>query len=255
MISSCASMIGRRKPLTYVPSPPFTQSWGLSKPSARGKRGIVVSQVRSAAEAGVAMLDAGGNAIDAAVAPALGLAAVERWNSGLGGLGFAVFHRAGQRLADVVDFGPIAPGALNPSAFRLTGRMKQDLFAWPEVEGDTNIHGPLSFALPSPTAGYAHMHATWGKLPLQDVIAPAIALAKRGLPQDWYTPLKVASSAAVLRLYDESARIYLPGGLPPIAPYQGEPGFFRLGRLADTLEHLGRTGLRDQYEGDIAASI
>jgi len=129
------------------------------------------------------------------------------------------------------------------------------LFAWPEVEGDANIHGPLSFAIPSSTAGYARMHQTWGKLPFAEVIAPAIALAKRGLPQDWYTTLKVASSAAVLRNYPESARIYLPGGLPPIAPYQGKPGFFRLGNLPATLERLAKAGLRDFYEGEIAASI
>ncbi len=241
--------------MTYKPSPHVTQNWMLSKPSAKGRRGIVVSQVRSAAEAGLAMLDAGGNAIDAAVATALALAAVEPWNSGLGGIGFALVHRAGQPLADVVDFGPVAPQALDPSAFRLTGRMKQDLFAWPEVEDDANIHGSLSFAVPSSTAGYAQMHSEWGRLPLAEVIAPAIALAKRGLPQDWYTTLKLASSASVLRRYAESARIYLPDGLPPTAPYQGSPGFFRLGALSDTLEHLGRAGLRDQYEGDIAAAI
>ncbi len=241
--------------MTYVPSPHFTQNWKLSKPHARGRRGIVVSQVRSAAEAGVAILNAGGNAVDAAVATALALATVEPWNSGLGGIGFALVHRAEQPTADLVDFGPVAPRNLNPSAFRLTGRMKQDLFAWPEVEGDANIHGPLSFAIPSSTAGYAHMHSTWGKLPLAEVIAPAIALAKRGLPQDWYTTLKIGSSASVLRRYPESARIYLPDGLPPVAPYQGSPGFFRLGALADTLEHLARAGLRDQYEGDIAAAI
>jgi gamma-glutamyltranspeptidase/glutathione hydrolase len=241
--------------MTYVPSPHFTQNWVLSKPSARGRRGIVVSQVRSAAEAGVAILDAGGNAVDAAVATALALATVEPWNSGLGGIGFALVHRAGQPTAEVVDFGPVAPRNLNPSAFKLTGRMKQDLFAWPEVEGDANIHGPLSFAIPSSAAGYALMHGTWGKLPLAEVIAPAIALAKRGLPQDWFTTLKVGTSASVLRRYAESARIYLPDGLPPVAPYQGSPGFFRLGALADTLEHLGRAGLRDQYEGDVAAAI
>jgi gamma-glutamyltranspeptidase/glutathione hydrolase len=241
--------------MTYIPSPHFTQNWILSKPSARGRRGIVVSQVRSAAEAGVAILDAGGNAVDAAVATALALAAVEPWNSGLGGIGFALVHRAGQPMAEVVDFGPVAPRNLEPSTFRLTGRMKQDLFAWPEVEGDANIHGPLSFAIPSSTAGYALMHAQWGKLPLREVISPAIALAKRGLPQDWYTTLKVGSSAAVLRRYAESARIYLPDGLPPVASYQGSPGFFRLGGLGDTLEHLARAGLRDQYDGDIAAAI
>lgn len=241
--------------MSNAPLPHQTQNWVLSKPAARGRRGIVVSQVRSAAEAGVAILDAGGNAIDAAVATALALAAVEPWNSGLGGIGFALVHRAGQASADVVDFGPVAPRGLNASAFKLTGRMKQDLFAWPEVAGDANIHGPLSFAIPSATAGYAHMHQLWGKLPLREVIAPAIALARRGLPQDWFTTLKIGFSAAVLRKYPESARIYLPDGLPPVPPYQGSPGFFRLGALADTLEQMGRAGLRDQYEGEVADKI
>ncbi|MEO9189667.1 MAG: gamma-glutamyltransferase, partial [Acetobacteraceae bacterium] len=239
----------------YTPPAHVTQNWQLSKPGASGRRGIVVSQAKGAAEAGVAILDAGGNAIDAAIGTALALAAVEPWNSGLGGIGFALVHRAGQARAEAVDFGPVAPRKLDPSCFKLTGKMTSDLFAWPEVEGDANIHGPLSFAIPSSTAGYAFMHERWGKLPLAEVIAPAIALARRGLPQDWFTTLKVAASAAVLRLYPESARVYLPNGLPPIAPYQGTPGFFRLGNLGDTLEQLGRAGLRDLYEGEVAAGI
>jgi len=241
--------------MTYQPAPHVTQNWHLSKPAATGKRGMVVAQAKSAAEAGVAVLDAGGNAVDAAVATALALAAVEPWNSGLGGIGFALVHRAGQRRADVVDFGPVAPRGLDPSAFKLTGKVVQDLFAWPQVEGDANIHGPLSVAIPSAPAGYAKMHAEWGRLPLHEVMAPAIALAERGLPQDWYTTLKVANSASVLRLYPESARIYLPNGLPPVPPYQGSPGFFRLGNLPATLRRLSEAGLRDYYEGEIAASI
>ncbi len=241
--------------MDYTPAPHVTQNWLLTKPSASGKRGMVVSQVRSAAEAGVAVLDAGGNAIDAAVATALALATVEPWNSGLGGIGFAVVHRAGQSRADVVDFGPVAPRDLNPSSFKLTGRKSNGQFAWAEVEGDANIHGPLSVAIPSSTAGYAKMHATWGKLPFAEVIAPAIALAKRGLPQDWYTTLKVASAAAVFRNHAESARVYLPNGLPRTPPYQGTPGFFRLGNLPATMERLAKAGPRDFYEGDIAATI
>lgn len=241
--------------MDYTPAPHVTQHWSLTKPSAKGKRGMVVSQVRSAAEAGVAILDAGGNAVDAAVATALALATVEPWNSGLGGIGFALVHRAGQRRADVVDFGPVAPRGLDPSAFKLTGAMGQELFAMPEVENGTNVHGPLSVAIPSSTAGYARMHEMWGRLPFAEVIAPAIALARRGLPQDWFTTLKIAASASLLRRYPESARIYLPGGLPRTAPYQGRPGFFQLGNLPATMERLAKAGPRDFYEGEIAASI
>ena len=241
--------------MTYDPPPHATQHWSVTKPSATGRRGMVVSQSQDAALAGVAVLDAGGNAVDAAVATALALAAVEPWNSGLGGIGFAQVHRAGQTVAETVDFGPMSPSKLRPDAFKLTGRMKQDLFAWPEVEGDANIHGPLSFAIPSSVAGYAHMHGRWGVLPLSEVIAPALALAKRGLPQDWFTTLKVANSASVLKRYPSSAEIYLPGGLPPVPPYQGSPGYFRLGRLPDTLEQLAHAGLRDFYEGDVAATL
>ena len=241
--------------MPYDPPLHVTQHWSLTKPAAIGRRGMVVSQSRDAALAGIAILDAGGNAIDAAVGTALALATVEPWNSGLGGIGFAVVHRAGQATAETVDFGPVAPAGLRPDAFRLTGRMKQDLFAWPEVEGDANIHGPLSFAIPSAVAGYAHMHGRWGVLPLSDVMAPALALAKRGLSQDWFTTLKIASSAAVLARYPSSAAIYLPGGLPPVPPYQGSPGFFRQGTLPDTLDRLAHAGLRDFYEGDVAATL
>ncbi len=241
--------------MPYAAPEHLTQHWQVSKPAATGRRGMVASQSRDAALAGVAILDAGGNAVDAAVATALALAAVEPWNSGLGGIGFAMVHRAGQARAEVVDFGPRAPAHLHPELFKLTGRTAQDLFAWPEVEGDANVHGPLSFAIPSAVAGYAHMHGRFGTLPLSELMAPAVALAKRGLSQDWFTTLKVANSAAILRRYPASAEIYLPGGLPPVAPYQGNPGFFRLGRLPDTLEALAQAGLRDFYEGDVARSI
>ena len=99
------------------------------------------------------------------------------------------------------------------------------------------------------------MHRQWGKLPLAEVIAPAIALARRGLPQDWYTALKVATSASAIRLYPTTASVYLPNGLPPAPPYQGKPGFFRQGNLPETLERLSKAGLRDFYEGEVAASV
>ncbi len=232
-----------------------TQHWRIEKPAASGRRGVVAAQSKTAAEAGVAVLDAGGNAVDAAVATALALAAVEPWNSGLGGVGHALVHRAGQPRAEWVDFGPTAPGRLDAGRFRLTGRVAADLFGWPEVEDDANIHGPLSFVVPSAVAGYADMHGRWGRLPLAEVAAPAMALARRGLPLDWFTTLKIANSAAMLRHYPESARVYLRDGLPPVPPYQGALSYFRLGNLSETLDRLARAGWRDLYEGEIAASI
>ncbi len=227
--------------MNFTPAPHVTQHWQLTKPAASGRRGMVVSQSKNAAEAGVAALDAGGNAIDAALSTALALAAVEPWNSGLGGIGHAVVHRAGQARAETVDFGPTAPAALDPKLFKLTGKVAADLFGWPEVEGDVNIHGPLSFAIPSALAGYEEMHRRWGRLPLADIAAPAVALAKRGLPQDWFTTLKVANSAPILRRYPESARVYLRDGLPPVPPYQGGLNYFQLGRSAG---HAGAAATR-----------
>ena len=239
----------------YAPPPHTSQHWVLSKPAASGSGGVVASQSRAAAEAGVAVLEAGGNAADAAVAAAFALAAVEPWNSGLGGIGFAVVHRPGA-APQVVDFGPVASARVDPAAYPLTGKWKQDLFAWPEVVGDVNIHGPLSFVIPSSVAGYDLLRERFGTgMGLDRLLGPAIALAERGLPQDWFTLLKVSSSARVLRLYEESARIYLPDGLPPNPPYQGAPGFFRLGRLVETLARLRDRGLRDFYEGGIAADL
>ena len=241
--------------MNFTPAPHTTQHWEITKPAANGKKGIVVSQAKPAAEAGVAILEAGGNAIDAAVGTALALASQEPWNSGIGGIGFCVVHRAGEKNAQVIDFGPVAPRMTRPDQYKLTGRMTTDLFAWAEVENDANIHGPLSVAIPSSVAGYHKLHSTWGKLPIADVMAPAVALARRGLPQDWYTTLKIALSASVLAKYPESARVYLRNGLPPVPPYQGTPGFFTQGNLPDTLAYLQKAGLRDYYEGDIARSL
>ncbi|MCZ8148390.1 MAG: gamma-glutamyltransferase, partial [Roseomonas sp.] len=74
-------------PLGYDPPPHTTQHWQVTKPAARGRRGMVASQSRAAAVAGIAILEAGGNAADAAAGMAFALAAMEPWSSCLGGIG------------------------------------------------------------------------------------------------------------------------------------------------------------------------
>jgi hypothetical protein len=116
--------------MTYDPPRHLTQHWHVTKPSATGKRGVVVSQARDAALAGVAVLEAGGNAVDAAVATAFALASMEPWNSGLGGIGFGMVQMAGEAKARMVDFGPVSPRHLSPANFKLTGKMTTELFRW-----------------------------------------------------------------------------------------------------------------------------
>ncbi|QIE22924.1 Glutathione hydrolase proenzyme [Caballeronia sp. SBC2] len=216
----------------FQPSKYPIHHWSVRKPAVESTKGVVVSQVYDASAAGVAVLEAGGNAVDAAVATAFALAAIEPWNSGLGGIGFALVHNTNERRAHSVQFGPVAPSSISPSLFPLTGRPANDLFPWPQVEGDANAHGPLSFCLPTAVAGYGLMLERWGTMPISEVMAPAIALAKRGLPLDWLTTLMLAQAAPMLRKYETSREIFLRDRLPPVPPYQGTPGFMPLGALS-----------------------
>src|SRR3982750_4640608 len=106
---------------------PLMQNWVVRKPVAVSRGGIVASQNGVAAAVGAEILAGGGTAVDAVVATAFALAVREPWNSGLGGIGFMVVQPPGGARAEVVDFGPIAPLALDISAYALTGEMKTEL--------------------------------------------------------------------------------------------------------------------------------
>ena len=233
----------------------LTQNWEIRKPGASSRGGVVASQNGTAARVGADVLAAGGSAVDAVVATAFALAAVEPWNSGLGGIGFMVVHQAGADRAEVVDFGPVAPSGLDPAAFPLTGEMRTELFTWPQVVGDLNMHGPLSFATPSAVRGYALAVERFGRMPWRELVAPAIPLARAGLPVDWFTTLKVASAATDLQRYPESRRVWLPDDLPPVCPPDRDSMSLPLGRLAETLERLAQSGPDDFYQGEIAQAI
>jgi len=233
----------------------LVQNWNVRKPLARSCGGIVATQNRIAGEAGVQMLRAGGNAVDAAVATGLALAAVEPWNSGLGGVGFMLVYLAKEKRVQVVDFGPISPGTLNPADFPLTGGYTSDLFTWPTVKDDRNVHGPLSIAVPGHVAGLSLALEKFGTLAFRDVIQPAIALADQGMALDWYLTLKIAITAQELARYPSSAGVYLPGGFPPVTPAGAPLQRLPLKGLANTLRRLADAGPRDFYEGDIANSI
>src|SRR3984893_7032135 len=225
------------------------QNWVVKKPAAVSRGGIVAAQNGVAAGVGAEVLAAGGSPVDAAAPAAFALAVREPWNSGLGGIGCMVVQPPGGARAEVVDFGPVAPSGLDPAAYPLTGETRTELFTWPRVEGDRNMHGPLSVAIPSAVRGYAMAVERFGRTPWRDLVAPAVALARAGLPVDWYVTLKTANAAEDLRRYDESRRVWLPDDLPPVCPSSGEPPALILGRLADTLARLTRAGSHSFHRG------
>ncbi|MGB1006557.1 MAG: gamma-glutamyltransferase [Thalassobaculaceae bacterium] len=233
---------------------PF-ETWRIDKPAVRGARGVVAAQNIEAAEIGAQFIDDGGNAIDAAVATALALAVCEPWMSGLGGGGFMVIYSAAEERVRVIDFAMKSSRHLDPSAYPLAGGTGADLFGWPAVVEDRNVHGPLSIAVPGSVAGYAHAAARFGSRPFAELARPAAALAARGHRLTWWTTLNVAADAGLLAGYDASRQVWLAKGMPDSVDIAAEPSFLPLGGLADTFDRLVSAGPEDFYHGDLARAL
>ena len=237
--------------------PHKVQNWHVRKPLAHGHGGVVATQNRIAGEAGARVLANGGNAVDAAVTTAFALSAVEPWNSGLGGVGFLLFYSAQEHKVTVVDFGPISPAGCDPARYPLVGGgvTTRDLFTWPTVKDDCNVHGPLSFAVPGEVDGLGLALERFGTLPFSAALKPAIELADQGIAADWFLTLKVASVARELARYPTTREVWLPGGYPPTTAPGAPLERLKLTGLADTLRRLAAAGRRDFYEGEIASRI
>jgi gamma-glutamyltranspeptidase/glutathione hydrolase len=235
----------------------FSNAQQIRKPAISSKGGIVAAQSRKAAEVGAAVLAAGGDCVDAVIATTFALGVLEPWMSGVGGGGVMVLYRARDNRYEVIDYGMRAPNSLNPADYPLTGEgAASDIFPWPRVKDDRNLHGPGSIAVPGVVAGMEEAHRRHARMPWQELLAPSVDLAGKGLLVDWWTTLMIASTAADLRRYPASAAAYLRDGLPPNAQW-GIKSTVRLpqDRLKATLSYLAAEGPRDFYQGDLARSI
>lgn len=235
----------------------FSVSLQPFKRVVRARGGIVAAQHRRAAELGAAVLDAGGEAVDAAIATSFALGVLEPWMSGIGGGGAMVLYRARENSYRVIDFGMRAPASLDPADYPLTGEgMAADLFLWPRVRDDRNMRGPFAIAVPGVVDGMRLACERYARLPWRELVRPAVTLAEEGLLIDWFATLNIASAAADLKL-DEGARAaYLPQGLPPVAPWSAR-STVRLPQtaLAATLHRLAEAGPRDFYDGALAERV
>ncbi len=232
------------------PLPWPRDQWIVRKPAVRDARGMVAAQHVLAAEAGATLLRQGGNAVDAAVATALALAAVEPWMCGLGGSGFMVIWLAREQRAVALDFQGVLPRALSAADYPVDPDLPPTLMGFPAVKDWRNTRGASAATLPGAVAGLSHAAQAHGRQGFGAALAPAIALAETGIAASWYTTLLIATEAEVISTDPVSSAIYMPQGRPL------QPGArMFIPQLAGTLRRLRDHGARDFYHGRIGESL
>lgn len=194
-----------------------------------------------ASAAGIAVLEQGGNAIDAAIAVTAALAVVEPYGSGLGGGGFYLLRQAGKypsyRFLDARERAPLAAHA---DLYRQDGVVNPKL----------SLDGALAAAIPGIPAALAALSQQHAKLPLATNLAPAIALASDGFAVDALYQERAGWRLAALQNDPESARIFLAQqAIPP----QG--WLLRQPELANTLSMLAEQGGNSFYQGAFAKQL
>lgn len=203
--------------------------------AVRGDRGMVVSVEPNATRAGVRMLESGGNAVDAAVAVAYALAVTHPSAGNIGGGGFMLV-KVGAEPTVAVDFRERAPAAITRDQFDAMIRRKAT--------------GPESVGVPGSVAGMNLAHRKWGRLPLKDVMAPAIELARRGHRIGKRQAQTLQWSWPQLRR-DRAAREIFGAGDKP----KPEGAQLVQSDLARTLERIAAQGDAGFYAGETAAAV
>ena len=195
----------------------------------RAENGMVVSAEVNASQAGVEVMRAGGNAVDAAVATGFALAVTFPIAGNVGGGGFMVV-RFPDGTATTVDYRETAPSGATRDMYvdDSTGAIRPDL----------SRRGALASGVPGAVAGLLHAHERYGRLPLADVLAPAIRLARDGYPLSREQAERFNAYAP--RFPESAARYFVrEGGF-------AEGDLFRQADLAAVLERI-RDGGRDGF--------
>ncbi|KAF0811055.1 gamma-glutamyltransferase [Alcanivorax sp. S71-1-4] len=194
-----------------------------------------------ATEAGFEILEAGGNAFDAAIAVGAVLAVVEPASSGMGGGGFWLLHRQHDGLQTMLDARETAPAAASATLYQ-----DQD----GNVVRDHAINGPLAAGIPGQAAAFVHLAEHYGRLPLAQSLAPAIQIARAGFPVSERYRTLAGFRDDVLNRYPAASRIFLQDGKVPMAGH-----LIRQPDLARVLERIARHGNAGFYEGETARDL
>jgi gamma-glutamyltranspeptidase/glutathione hydrolase len=200
--------------------------------------GVAASEHPLASQAGASILARGGHAVDAAIAVNAVMGVVAPMMNGIGGDLFAIVYDAASDRLHGINASGCAPAALTIESLRAQGIT---------VMPQRGIH---SVTIPGAVAGWSLLGQRFGTLPLADVLAPAIAAAEDGFPVSEITAAEWEGGAARLHANEESARVYLPGGL---APRAGQ--MFRNPDLAASYRTLAAEGRDGFYRGTLAQRI
>ena len=213
--------------------------WGSGMRPAHAPHAMVASVHELASQAGVEMMRAGGNAVDAAVATGFTLAVVHPQAGNLGGGGFLLLRMASGET-HFVDFREKAPAAATRDMY---------LDAQGHIIKDASTVGYRAIAVPGSVAGLVYAQKKWGKLPLERVMAPAIQFAREGFALSYEDARSFRDPDYHLGEFAESKRIFQRDG----NFYQaGE--IFRQPELAGTLERIAKDP-DDFYRGKLAQEL
>lgn len=211
----------------------------------RSARAAVASTQPAATSAGLAVLRAGGNAADAAVAVAAALSVTEPCSTGLGGDAFALVYTASTRSVDAVH----GCGA-SPRGLTLAHALND---ADPVAPSFLHPQSPSAVTVPGALAAWDKLNARFGRLPLAASLAPALELARDGFPVTPVTAAQWSGAVSLLQSSHGGADTFLLDG-GTRAPTAGE--VFSNQDLAGVLETIGNVGVRKGfYEGRVAQSV
>jgi gamma-glutamyltranspeptidase/glutathione hydrolase len=205
-------------------------------------RNVVSTSHPYAAQAGLKILQQGGNAIDAAIAAAAALMIVEPVSNGLGSDCFAIVWD-GKELHGLNASG-VAPQAWSPEYYAKKYGMTASGLANRPMRGWDTV------TVPGAIAGWEALHQRFGSLSLGDILHPAIEVAEKGYALQPILQHKWAAAANELKDFPGYAQAFLPNGRAPLV---GER--FCFPAAARTLKMLVKNGFRDFYEGEIAKVI
>jgi gamma-glutamyltranspeptidase/glutathione hydrolase len=215
-----------------------------SVPAVLARHGMVVAQEARAARIGVEILKQGGNAVDAAVATGFALAVSYPRAGNIGGGGYMVIHLAQEHLDTAIDYRESAPAATTRETF-LDGNGEAD----PAKSRDS----ALAIGVPGTVAGLALAHAKYGsrKFTLAELLAPAIALAREGIPIEADVADSLPRSRARLARWPSTAKVFFHAD----GRLLGRGDTLVQNDLAETLTAIARAGPRAFYQGAIAEKI